>query len=92
MLAVEKYAVRSGELSVDLRHGAKIIHFAEQRGRLYIWALGDPRHSREPRRIIIALTQQVINPPETPDGTELQHRGTFDAFGCEHHLFEVVPL
>lgn len=68
---------------IDLPHWARVLHVAEQRGRLFVWALVNPDVAMEPRVFHIVGTGNRIDAP----ASELEYIGTVHMMPYVWHVF-----
>lgn len=59
-MTVWKFVIEDPETTVSMPKGAKVLHVAEQRGDVCIWAEVDPTMPLEPRRFVVAGTGQML--------------------------------
>lgn len=55
-MTVWKFVIADPETPVQMPRGARVLHVAEQRGDVCVWAEVDPSMPLEPRRFVVAGT------------------------------------
>lgn len=71
---------------IELPEGAKVLHVAEQRGAIQLWAWVNPEAPKVKRAFAICGTGMPTPPPD-----EATHLGSVIAGAFVWHIFERTP-
>ncbi len=90
-VVVHKFPVTVKDpLTLEMDANGRVLEFAEQNGRLYVWALVDPDATKEHREFQLASTGYPIRGNHRYVGTAQLHGGDL-VFHLFEKLAEAVP-